>query len=1238
MTAPPGTSAIPEGATGRDLIPGDVEQLCNLVALLRAYAGAFADARAQVQKVDAAEWQGTSAIGFRKAVRTLPEQLESGNEKFARAANALTSYAEALQEAQQRARAVAEDAGSARSQSRRYQAQVEDYNAAVERGDDSLPDRPAESDPGGAAMQDCMDRLAKLRADVADAGAAAARTLAEAAEAAPDEPGMLDQFLSGGQNLLQGVYEGVKGIVDLGASELPMTLASAVDGVIYGAQHPTEFLKAVADWETFKESPARWVGKLVPDLALTLVTGGAGAAARASKALKAVERMPGGRRKGREDSDADPDKSSRENGDKTGAGEPVDIATGEMYLTQTDLTLPGSLPLVLERTHISSYGAGGWFGPSWAATLDQHLEADDRGVVFAAADGMLLAYPVPEPGVPVLPDRGPRRPLIWDGQPGGPLSITDPMTGRVLTFAPLPGPDGSWMPLRCISDRNGHRITILYDEERHVPVEIQHSGGYRIAVATHAEMPRITGLSLIDSEHTEALATPVTTYDYDESGCLTEVANSTGQALTYTYDDSGRITSWTDRTGTSFGYVYDHRDRVLRTLGADGMLTGRFHYDEQSRTTTYTDSLGHTSRYEYSEHYKLVRQTNPLGNTRTQKWDPTGQHLVAATDPLGHTTRYAYDEHGNLATVHLPDGTQATATHNDLRLPVEVTEPGGATWCHTYDERGNRTSLTDPSGAVTRYAYDEHGHLTAITDALGHTRRIQSNPAGLPVADTDPLGNTSTARRDAFGRITELTDPLGHTIRHGWTVEGKPAWRELPDGSRESWVWDGEGNLTEHTDRAGHTTRYTATHFGSPSSRTDPDGSVHTFTHDNELRLTSVTNPQGLTWTYTYDPAGSLTAETDFNGRTLTYTHDAAGRLTSRTNGVGQRIELTRDVMGRTLRRQTPDGTTDLSYDRAGRLIRAVRAEAELTLTYNVRGQATSESLNGRTIAYAYDALGQRTSRITPAGRTATWSYDAAGRPSAVHADGHALEFGYDASGRETARRIDSDVTLAQEWNEASRLTSQELTAHTGGPKAARTLLQHRAYAYREDGYLAEIRDLRSGTPRFDLDVTGRVTTVHAQTWTENYAYDTTGNLSHATTSRPDHPADGEREHSGTLIRRAGRTSYEHDQQGRVVRTTRKLLNGQRPTWTYAWDTEDRLTLVTTPTGERWRYHYDPLGRRIAKARLAADSETVVEQVDFTWDGTRLAEQEANGTVTTWDYAPGTHRPLHPDDHLRLAA
>ncbi|MFE2075450.1 hypothetical protein ACFXAN_21795 [Streptomyces misionensis] len=66
--------------------------------------------------------------------------------------------------------------------------------------------------------------------------------------------------------------------------------------------------------------------------------------------------------------------------------------------------------------------------------------------------------------------------------------------------------------------------------------------------------------------------------------------------------------------------------------------------------------------------------------------------------------------------------------------------------------------------------------------------------------------------------------------------------------------------------------------------------------------------------------------------------------------------------------------------------------------------------------------------------------------------------------------------------------------------------------------------------------------------WSEDYAYDAAGNVVRATA--PGHATPGDREFDGTLVRSAGRTSYAYDAHGRLIRRTRRLLNGQSRTWT----------------------------------------------------------------------------------------
>ncbi|MGP4002870.1 WXG100-like domain-containing protein [Streptomyces sp. 8N706] len=446
---------------------------------------------------------------------------------------------------------------------------------------------------------------------------------------------------------------------------------------------------------------------------------------------------------------------------------------------------------------------------------------------------------------------------------------------------------------------------------------------------------------------------------------LSQGADAAKGQITFTYDPNSRMTSWTDRNGSTFRYVYDTAGRAVQTIGPDGYLSSTFTYDTEQRITRYTDSTGALTTLHLNTLGQVIAETDPLGNTVRQTWN-RWDHLLTQTDPLGHTTHFEPDTSGNLVGLIGPDAVRTTAVYNDMHLPIEVTERGGLRHHYTYDDRGNLLATTDPAGARTEYEFNSLGHPTRVRDALGNTTRITTNSAGLPEQITNPSGATAAYTRDAFGRITSATDALGNTLRQGWTVEGKPTWRELPDGTREEWTWDGEGNLLTYTDRMGRTSTYTETHFDRPATSHTPDGEYH-FTHDTELRLTKVTNTQGLEWHYTYNAAGHLISETDFDGRILTYERDPLGRLIRRTNAAGQTLTFERDILGRVTQLSHDDGSVStFDHDETGHVSQITNAHATITLERNTAGRVVAETVNGRTLAFAYDALGRRTHRRTP--------------------------------------------------------------------------------------------------------------------------------------------------------------------------------------------------------------------------------------------------------------------------------
>ncbi|WP_433126619.1 DUF6531 domain-containing protein [Micromonospora sp. CA-240977] len=1239
---------------------GDPSAIRSSAGRWEGFGSAASQAAGQILGLDTSQFVGPEADLFREGLNAqMPGHLRVTGDAFGRVSAGLVAFAGSLSSLQERMRPVAQRAPGLWAALQAARGRSDRAEQADERHEREVADRPPEaaepdtyrSDAGAAgaalsqaqrAWDECVAQAGALRGELGTAVRDCVRVVNDAKglrfKENPkwwDLKGQFTNFVRDNQELLAQLSGALK-IVSLVAGLLsfipilapimgPIAIAAGaaallIDASIYAATGKGSLTNLLIDTVLTVVPIGRLAALGRPVLALakrglpTLARG-------LTKARAALPNLP---------------RPSIPMGGRKVAADPIDVASGEVVLAQTDAKLPGLLPLVLTRSHVSSYRVGRWFGPSWASTLDQRVEVDDHGVCFVAEDGMVLTYPTPVSGeTQTLPATGPRWPLT--STVGG-FRVDQPETGRALHFQAvpdLPEPAGEGepvevLPLVAVTDRNGHRIDLDWSDG--VVTEVRHSGGYRIAVDTLRG--QVAALSLLDAEPSGAARTLVR-FGYDEAGRLAEVINASGLPLRFAYDDEGRLVRWQDRNEQEYRYTYDEQGRCVAATGSGGYLSARLHYDPAARKTAVGDSLGHTTIYELTERGQTQRITDPLGRVTAFTWDRFDRRL-SETDALGRTTRWSYDDDGNLVEVTRPDGSRATAAYNDQGQPVVVTDVDGAVWRREYDERGNLTVVTDPIGAVTRYRYDEAGHLSEVVDALGNALVVATDPAGLISSVTEPTGAVTTYRRDRAGRVAEVIDPLGGSTHLGWTVEGRLAWRRSPDGASEEWTYDPEGNLVSHTDQTGATTEFEIGHFDLMVARTGPDGSRLAFDYDAELRLASVTNPQGLVWRYDYDPAGRLAAETDFNGRTQTYTHDAAGQLVARTNGAGQSIEMVRDLLGNVVEKRTAEGVTTFEYDPAGRLLHATAPDVDVRFERDPVGRVLAEICDGKTVTSSYDALGRQTQRRTPQGVESVWEYDAGHLPVALHTGGATVSFTHDVAGRETRRAVGS-LALTQSWDANHRLLSQILTASPAEPAAVPDLVAHRAYRYRADGYLTDIADQLTGERRLELDRAGRITAVQGGDWTERYAYDEAGNVATATWpgSQDDGAARGEREYTGTLIRRAGHVRYEHDNAGRVTLRQLKQRSTKPLTWRYIWDSEDRLVAVTTPDGIRWRYRYDALGRRVAKQRLDDDGG-VVEQVDFAWDGPRLIEQTHRGDAgvrtSTWDYAPDTFTPISQTD------
>ncbi|WP_024805794.1 putative T7SS-secreted protein [Nocardia sp. BMG51109] len=938
---------------------------------------------------------------------------------------------------------------------------------------------------------------------------------------------------------------------------------------------------------------------------------------------------------------------------KTCSEDPVDIATGEFLLPETDADLPGVLRLVLRRTHRSNYRYGRWFGPSWSATLDMRLVVEHEGVTFLGEDGIMLAYPHTEPGLAVPPVTGGQRWTLTRTDTGG-YRVWDQQRELIWHFAPEPGLGGiesrlGNYALSAVTDRHRNRIRFHYDTTG-APTEVSHSGGYRVLVDT--ESGRVTGLSVLDRD----VLVRVREFAYN-AGELISVTNGVAATTRYTYDDH-RMTTWTDSNGNQMVNTYDESGRVLFQRGTAGVLDTDFDYlefpDHTGSLTTVTDSLGATTQHGFDHDLQLRDLVDPAGGRTHIDYNDDRRPLRVAA-PDGAVTHYTYTGEGDIAKVTRPDGHTISLEYTFRNRPTRILDADGSVRQQEWNNDGDLAATIDAAGARTEYTHHPNGAVALITESTGARTSVETDAAGLPIRVADPNGAVTHIDRDGFGRPLAVTDPLGATTRHEWSATGKLVRRTDADGHVETWTYDGEGNVLTHTDRAGGVTRFAYGAFDLLASRTEPDGSVTRYTWDAQRRLTSVTNPLAQRWTYEYDPAGRLIAETDYTGATTRYTYDNTDRVATVTPATGVTRHHTHDILGR-LTGITADTGEYIRYthDSAGRVLTAVTGTGEepthkLEFTYTPAGNIASQQLDDQPpMRHVYDQHGRRTQRTTPSGATTTWEWDYTNRIQSLSADGHTVDFTYDRAGRPTGWKI-GEIAVHRTLTSIGRITEQTVTAHP--PKAlnfgrsdrpAPQNLRHDEFAYRPDGYLSSHTVTRAATPPehrdYTLDQIGRVTAITRNgTLTEAYTYDP---LSNITSSLPDHPTPASpdptptahREYHNNLLIRNGRTRYHYDESGRLTRKETTRLSHKPDIWHYRYNAFDQLTDVYTPDRQWWRYTYDAMGRRVTKQLLRPD-HSALQRTDYTWDGTQLVEQSAADYAIRWSYWPGTSIPIAQSLH-----
>ena len=311
-------------------IKGDPGAVEARVATMRERATRYDTIADSVSRITAEGWKGKASDRFRERFELEPERWRVAGRGFRRAAYGLAGYAEALGQAQRtaawcrseyaRGEKVTTEARAAYDEDvRAGQRQKAEWEAVNGPGTFTLTIVPF-ADPGepirAGAVTRFQEECQALQRSAEDAAAA----VRLGCEGAPASRNWLETGLAYIGGFFLGAGEALYDLVKLGLSltwgpvieigrvltgdltleelaakqQLKLETAQAMwnalitDPVGFGK----EMGKAVLDWETWADDPARALGRLAPDIVVALATAGTGTAASRGGSLLA--RLGGG--------------------------------------------------------------------------------------------------------------------------------------------------------------------------------------------------------------------------------------------------------------------------------------------------------------------------------------------------------------------------------------------------------------------------------------------------------------------------------------------------------------------------------------------------------------------------------------------------------------------------------------------------------------------------------------------------------------------------------------------------------------------------------------------------------------------------------------------------------------------------------------------------------------------------------------------------------------------------------
>lgn len=286
-----------------------------------------------------------------------------------------------------------------------------------------------------------------------------------------------------------------------------------------------------------------------------------------------------------------PNSPTRPSPDK---GAPVNVTTGNMWLTQNDYQLPGiGENIEIDRFYNSRLQNAGLFGTGWYTKYDQSIKTfgtafADKAIQHNRADGRGVLY-------------------VRSGTSGTFVNLNAEGRGEIVVNT-----DGTYTQtfIDGRSNKFGANGKLLWQKDRN------------------------------GNE---------TTINYNTSGVLTSVTDALGRTLTFTLNGSGNVTEIADSTGSVATYEYLTSSSRLKTVTYPDGSKYKFEYTTVGGTyylATVKDALDNileTHAYDSSGR-ATTSEVDGGVNKYTFDYSNLSSGQAKATDGLGRETKYTFDK------------------------------------------------------------------------------------------------------------------------------------------------------------------------------------------------------------------------------------------------------------------------------------------------------------------------------------------------------------------------------------------------------------------------------------------------------------------------------------------------------------------------------------------------------------------------------------------------------------------